>query len=65
VRRPCHDGLEQLPARAADVEEAAVAVDRLDDRAPTGLPPRLVTAEPGLRTRVVGREIGALVDLGH
>src|SRR5438105_1678660 len=53
VPRPPHDALQQVPVRAADVEEGPVAVDRLDDRPPRALPPRFVSAEAGLGARIV------------
>src|SRR5205085_363427 len=63
MRRPADERLEQVPVRAADVEEAAGPVDRLDDRSPRRLPPLLVAAEAALAAWIVAREVVLLVDL--
>ena len=65
ARRPGDEALEQVPARAADVEEGPVPVDRIRDRTPGCLPARLVAAEAGLRARVLPGEIRSLEDRSH
>src|SRR5439155_22522143 len=65
VGGPVDDALEQVPVRAPDVEEAAVAVDRFCDRPAAGLPACLVTAEPRLRARRVALEVGGVEDRRH
>jgi hypothetical protein len=65
VRRPADEAFEQVAARAADVEERAVAVDGISDRPPRRFPACLVAAEARLGARVLSGQVGAFEDLGH